>query len=430
MHTPSIPLVVPPIFIPPTPMPSPASPGIGRTLVLVSILLSAFNLRTAVTSLTPLLDQLGQTFGFGAGTAGVFGMLPSAAFALFGVLTPRLAHRIGLEHSALLSMLLAAVGLAMRGAAGSTWQLLASSIIALAGMGIGNVIIPPLIKRYFPQRIGRLSALYLSVLQAGTVLPAILAVPLTSAIGWPLAQASWALIATAAALSWIGVLIRERRPDSQIGKLREEAIRAGDEAPELPVSLPTRRIWRSKLAWNMALMLGMNSLLSYSIFTWLPLFFVEAGGSAELGGIMLAVFSGMGLLTALVIPHLAARMQHPFWLVVACVVTYALAFPGLLLAPMAAPWLWTALLGLGASTFPLGLTLINLRTRTPAGSAALSGFAQGAGYTVACIGPVVFGLLHAATGGWGWPFAFLAVSVALCTVGGWYVCQPRWLEDE
>jgi len=196
-------------------MPSPASRRTGRILIFASILLSAFNLRTAVTSLTPLLDELGVAFGFGTGTAGVFGMLPTAAFALFGVMTPRLAHRIGLEHSALTAMVLAAAGLALRGVAGSTWQLLASSIIALAGMGIGNVVIPPLIKRYFPQRIGSLSALYIGLIQAGTLLPALLAVPLTHAVGWPLAQGSWALIATAAALSWMGVLMRERRPGKQ-----------------------------------------------------------------------------------------------------------------------------------------------------------------------------------------------------------------------
>jgi len=411
-------------------MPSPTPPRIGRILVLTSLLLSAFNLRTAVTSLTPLLDLLGTQFGFGPATAGVFGMLPPAAFALFGALTPRLAHRIGLERSALLAMGLATAGLLARGGAGSTWHLLLSSVVALAGMGIGNVVIPPLIKRYFPQHIGTLSSIYISLIQLGTLLPAILSVPMVSAIGWPLAQSSWALVALVATLSWVAVLLRERRPNSLIGKLHDQAVRSGDEAPELPVPLPSRRIWRSPLAWNMALMFGMNSLLSYSFFTWLPHFFIQTGSSAEFGGMMLGLFAGMGLLTALVIPGVAARMRNQFLLIIGCVVAYAIALPGLLFAPMAAPWLWSVLLGLGASTFPLGLTLINLRTRTPAGSAALSGFAQGVGYTIASLGPIVFGFLHDVTDGWGWPFAFLALSIALCTLGGWYICQPRWLEDE
>ena len=106
------------------------------------------------------------------------------------------------------------------------------------------------------------------------------------------------------------------------------------------------------------------------------------------------------------------------------------AFAGLLLAPMAWPVLWVALLGLGPSTFPLALTLINLRTRTPGGSAALSGFMQGVGYALRCLGPLLFGVLHEATQGWQ-----LAVRVArpvrvvVLVVGGWLACKPRMLED-
>ena len=136
---------------------APASLWSGRGLVLLGIVLSAFNLRTAVTSLTPLLDLLGETFGFGATMTGVFGMLPTAAFALFGVATPALAHRIGLERTALLAMLLAMLGLVLRSAAGDTAALMAASLTALAGMGIGNIVLPPLVKRYFADRVGTTS---------------------------------------------------------------------------------------------------------------------------------------------------------------------------------------------------------------------------------------------------------------------------------
>ena len=134
---------------------APASLWSGRGLVLLGIVLSAFNLRTAVTSLTPLLDTLGDTFGFGATMTGVFGMLPTAAFALFGVTTPALAHRMGLERTALLAMLLAMLGLLLRSAAGDTTALVAASLTALAGMGIGNIVLQPLVKRYFADRVAR-----------------------------------------------------------------------------------------------------------------------------------------------------------------------------------------------------------------------------------------------------------------------------------
>nr|WP_242007529.1 MFS transporter [Luteimonas cucumeris] len=397
--------------------------------MLAGIVLSAFNLRTAVTSLTPLLDQLEELFGFGSTMTGVFGMLPSAAFAVFGVATPAIAHRIGLERAALLSMLLAAAGLVARSMAGGTSGLLVGSVVALAGMGMGNVVLPPLVKRYFPDRVGAISTLYITVLQFGTILPALVAVPLAAAAGWRISLGVWSLIAVAAALPWIGVLLIERRKDSALARRHDHAVAAGDEAPELSAPPARGKASRSSLAWGMALMFGMTSLITYSMFTWLPKLMVEAGASPAFGGTMVALFSTLGLASALLMPAVAVRVRNPFPIVLACAACHVGAFAGLLFAPMAAPLLWVALLGLGPSTFPLALTLINLRTRTPAGSAALSGFMQGLGYALACLGPLLFGILHQATHGWLWPFAMLTASVVVLLVGGWLACRPRMLED-
>jgi CP family cyanate transporter-like MFS transporter len=413
------------------PQPSPARPGLaeGRALVLAGIVLSALNLRTAVTSITPLLDELGRVFDFGATMAGVLGMLPSAAFAVFGVATPSIAHRIGLERAALASMLLAALGLVLRSLAGGTGGLLSGSIVALAGMGMGNVVLPPLVKRYFADRVGALSTLYITVLQLGTILPALAAVPVAAAVGWRVSMGAWALVAIAAALPWVGVLWIERRKESGLARCHDAAVAAGDEAPELVAPAPRGRVWRPTRGWGMALMVGMNSLASYSMFNWLPKILTEAGATPAFGGAMVALYSTLGLASALTIPALAARASNPFPIVLACAACHFGGFAGLLLAPMAAPLLWVPLIGLGPSTFPLGLTLINLRTRTPAGSASLSGFMQGVGYALACLGPLLFGVLHEATHGWTWPFAMLAASVVVMVIGGWQACKPQVLED-
>ena len=72
--------------------------------------------------------------------------------------------------------------------------------------------------------------------------------------------------------------------------------------------------------------------------------------------------------------------------------------------------------------------MINLRTRTQAGSAALSGFAQGVGYTAACLGPIVFGILLAGPG-LGAGLAFLTAVLAVMSVVARTACRPRMLED-
>ncbi|MDH6281986.1 CynX/NimT family MFS transporter [Prescottella agglutinans] len=389
----------------------------GRVLVFAAIVMSAVTLRLAVTSFTPLAAQISDDLGFSSTVVGVFGMVPTAMFAVFGLLTPVIARRLGLEATALLAMLMAGVGMLTRAMVGDTWSLLALSALALGGMGIGNVVIPPLVKRYFSDRLALMSSVYITGVQIGTILPATVAVPLADAFGWRISLGVWALLGFAAAAPWLMMLARGRKSDKGAG------------APAATETHAPGRPWRSPVGWGMAGMFGMTSLITYSMFTWIPKILTEAGASESFGGSMVAVFSFMGLISAFAAPSVCARMRNPFPIVVGCAMAYAIGFTGLLLAPMSAPILWVIVIGLGPSTFPMSLTLINLRTRTHAGSAALSGFTQGVGYTVACIGPLLFGVLHESTGGWGAPFALLGVAVGVVLISAWAACKPRMLED-
>lgn len=393
-----------------------ALPGRERWLVLAGILLVALNLRTAVTSLTPLLGTVGEALGFGHGTAGVLGMLPTAAFAFFGVATVRIVHRLGLERTTALAMALAAAGLLARGFAQGTWGLVLASLLALAGMGIGNVALPPLVKRYFPGRVGLLSALYITLLQLGTMLPAFAAVPVAQGYGWRVSLGAWALPALLALLPWLVVLARQGHAH-------------GTDLPDIHPPAGAR-IQRSMLAWALCAMFGMTSLVTYAMFTWLPAWFASEGATRQAAGNLLGVYSAVGLASSLLVPLAATRIRHPFRIVACALACHATGLAGMLVSPLAAPVLWAGLLGLAGATFPLGLVLINLRTRTQAGSAALSGFVQGVGYSVACLGPLLFGLLHDASGTWRWPVAFLGACIAVLAWGGWQACRPRCLEDE
>lgn len=390
----------------------------GRLLVLAAILMSALTLRIAVTAFTPLAARIGDDLRYSTAIVGVFGMIPTAMFAVAGLLTPIMSRRFGLEATALIAMLMTAAGTAVRALVPETWELLVFSALALTGMGIGNVVIPPLVKRYFSDRLALLSSVYIVLVQLGTVIPALIAVPVADSHGWRVSLGMWAILPLAAVLPWLGVL-RIRRDHARLDST---------ELPPEPMEA-TGKAWRSPLAWGMALMFGMTSLTTYSMFTWMPTIFSDAGASASFGGSMVGVFALIGLVAALSAPIVVGRMRNPFPVVIACAAFFFAGFAGLLIAPMSAPLVWVLLLGLGPSTFPMALTLINLRTRTSAGSAALSGFTQGVGYAVACIGPVLFGALHTMTGGWLAPFAFLSVAVLVLVGGAWLACKPRMLED-
>lgn len=389
----------------------------GRLIVFAAITMSALVLRLAVTSFPPLAEQIQNDIGFSGAVLGIFGMVPTAMFAIFGLITPSAARRFGLERIALAAMVMAALGMLLRAMMSQTWSLLALSALALAGMGIGNVVIPPLVKRYFSDRVATMSAVYIVAVQVGTIVPAFVAVPVADAFGWRFSIGWWAAFGFAAAVPWLMTLARSRRDE--------------ETSTEVPAGEPHSRgqVWRSPVAWGMAAMFGMTSLITYAMFTWIPSIFADAGADDAFGGTMVGVFSVMGLISAFGAPTLCARMANPFPVVVVCAASFLIAFSGLYFAPMAAPIVWVVVLGLGPSTFPIALTLINLRTHSHVGSSALSGFTQGVGYTVACLGPLLFGVFHDATDSYAAPFGLLVVAVLVLLVGAYQACKPRFLED-
>lgn len=393
--------------------PTARSLAAGRLTVLVAILVFALSLRTAVTSIAPLLTRIADEVGFGPTTVGILGMMPTAMFGLAGFLSPVLTRRFGLERVTLAAVLATGTGIAVRAVADSVGSLLLWSGLALLGMGIGNIIIPPLVKRYFGDRIALLSTAYITCVQLGTAVPAALAVPVADAHGWRISLGMWALIPVLAIAPWVSVIRARRHHD------------LADHT-----ALPPERVtglWRSPLAWGMTFMFGMTSLVTYSLFTWLPTILTDAGGSEALGGGMLALFSALGFLGTLVAPTICARYPNPFGFVLLFMTCLVIGLGGMLWAPMHATVLWIVFLGIGPTTFPMALTLINLRTRTDAESAALSGFAQGIGYLLACAGPLLFGVLHEASGSWTLPMAFLFAAIIALTVGAAVACRPRFL---
>ncbi|MDV8000854.1 MFS transporter [Rhodococcus sp. IEGM 1408] len=392
-------------------------------VALVGVILVSLNLRTAVTSLSPLLGVIDAEIGLGTGGMSLLGMVPTAMFALWGVLTPIALRRMGLEMLTVLAMVAAAAGQVLRALAHDPWVMGAGSLIALAGMGIGNVVAPPLVKKYFPRHVAAVSMAYITGLQLGTVVPALVAVPVEEAAGWRVSIGWWAVLAIVAAVPWIVEILRTDHEDRTTAATSTTGRAAGGTAPVQRI-----RPWRSPVGVALALFFGTNSLCTYAFFTWLPAVAESIGMTRAEGGLALAVYSAIGLIAALVVPWAAGRFDDPYAVVVVSMVCYLAGFAGLLWAPDVAPWLWICFLGVGPSTFPLCLTLINLRTRTQAGSAALSGFAQGVGYTAACLGPIVFGVLLSGPG-LGAGLAFLTAVLAVMAVVARTACRPRMLED-
>jgi CP family cyanate transporter-like MFS transporter len=400
----------------------PRNAGRGTLVVaLVGVVLLALNLRGAVTAVPPLLDRVRGDLAMSTTLVGVLGSLPTLAFAAAGWAGARLLRRYAAETIAVGVLVLACLGQAVRPWTGSAVGFLVLSGATLLAMGVGNVILPPLVKAWFPNRIGGVTAAYVAMIATGTAIPAALAVPVADAVdaaggeGWRVALTAWSALALVGLPTW---LVLARRP---------RALPAQVSATQPRVRLP---LHRSRIARGLALLFAMTGLNTYAMLTWLPERLTDAGLSAAAAGGMLALFAGIGAVPSLVMPLLAVRVRRVELLVVACVGCFVAGYLGLLLAPTTATVVWVLLTGLGPSTFPLCLTLVGLRSATPATAGALSGFAQGFGYAAAAAGPVVVGILHDTTEGWTAPFGFLGVTLALMLLGGVWVAPRRTVDAD
>ncbi|MET0974086.1 MAG: MFS transporter [Leifsonia sp.] len=389
----------------------------GRTLALLGIFLVALNLRTAVAALSPIVDEIGADLPLSPTILGLLGMLPPVCFAVFGILSPVFTRRFGLEPVLIAAIIAMIAGHLGRGIAPNTVVLLIASAVTFAGLGVGNVLLPPLVKKYFPDRVGIVTSVYVTLLSVSTFIPPLIAVPVADSAGWHVSLGMWAVFAFAALLPWVVLVIRHRTGGSQVQPEQSEPALMG-------------RVWHSSIAWALAVVFAVSALNAYALFAWLPSLLIDTAGSTPAeAGVMLSLFAAMGLPAGLLIPWLASRMRNVGILVYAGVAFFLVGYLGLLLAPATATALWVGFAGLGPLLFPLALVLINLRTRTHAGSVALSGFVQGIGYTIGAFGPLVVGILHEASGGWTVPLVFLIVSAVAAAFAGAVVARPHMLED-
>ncbi|HJA62203.1 MAG TPA: MFS transporter [Candidatus Brevibacterium intestinavium] len=382
-----------------------------RILIIVGIVIAAFNLRPGVTGLSPLLDAMGEEIHLSATFLAIIGMLPPLLYGLSGFITPRLYTRFTDLGLTLAAMLMVTIGLGVRAVIDSPLVFLALSVLALLGMGIGNVVLPPLVKSYFPDRVALMSTVHVGLLQFGTFIPPLVAVPLATGFGWRGSLLVWAGFAGLGVAVWL--LLRLLRPAPAVEVAA--AVVGGSELA---------RLMRSKRAWALMTMTGLTSFNNFILFTWLPTLLTRSGFDAAFAGAMLALVTAIPLVLGFVLPTLAQKLSSAYPIVVGFCLSLAVGYIGLWLLPTAAPVLWTVLLGIGISTFPLALTLITLRARDADSAASLSGFVQGGGYLLAATGPLIFAFLIQSFDGL-WPaFAVVLASVAVKLLVSRAACRP------
>jgi CP family cyanate transporter-like MFS transporter len=290
--------------------------------------------------------------------------------------------------------------------------LFTGTVLVGAAIAVGNVLLPALVRRDFPARIGVVTGVYTSTVAITSTLAALVAVPLADATGagWRAPFLAWGVAGAAALLVWLVVL------------------RTSGQKPHASTAdpPPALGLLRSPIALGLTAFMGLQSIGFYVLVAWLPSLLQDSGLTPAAAGALLSLATVLGIPAGLVAPILAGRAAQQSMLAVGSSAITVAGWVGLLLAPDVVPAVWAVLLGVGTgSSFPIALVLIGLRSGNPATTPQLSAVVQGVGYLIAATGPLLVGLLHDTSGGWTVPLWTLIVLTVAQGVSGWVAGRAR-----
>ncbi|MFX3636796.1 MAG: CynX/NimT family MFS transporter [Candidatus Pristimantibacillus sp.] len=387
------------------------------TLLIIGIIFIAANLRAPITSVGPLISNIKDSLALSNTAAGIITTLPLLAFAFMSPFAAKFARRYGIEAVLLIAMSILAIGVVLRSSAGVTSLFVGTLLLGLA-ISVGNVLMPSLIKREFPEKIGLMTGIYSVSMNLCGAIASGISIPLAYGLGlgWKGALGCWGMLALIALLIWLPQL-RKRK------NLAAASVSAtSDSASQV-------NIWRSPIAWQVTIYMGLQSLLFYVSIAWFPDILIQRGMSSSAAGWMLSLMQFAVLPATFIVPVLAGRMRNQILLIIPMTALYLAGLFGILYGGDG--WMLPVsfiLLGVASGIgFSLSMMFFSLRTRNVQEAAELSGMAQSIGYLVAALGPTLFGMLHDGTGGWTIPLVMLFIAIIFLFLFGMGAARNKYV---
>ncbi|WP_147532930.1 CynX/NimT family MFS transporter [Bacillus marasmi] len=390
------------------------SKSLYRYILVAGIVLVAMNLRPAITSIGPLVGMIQKDLGLVHWSVGFLTSLPLIAFAIVSPMVPKMAKILSNERSLILGLLSLVVGIIIRFVP-ITFFLFAGTLFVGIGIAICNVLLPVIVKEKFPNRLGLITSVYSTALSLMAAIGSGISVPLANGLnlGWKNSLIIWGIPVVAALLIWIFLDKRNNGTEESIKPSRSTG----------------NQVWRSPLAWQIALFFGFQSFMFYVTVAWLPEIMVSRGVSLEMAGWLLSLTQLVGLPFSFIVPMIAGRFQSQQLLGFALSLCSVIGFAGLL-------WnisyemmvLSSMFLGIGlGGCFPLALTFIGLRARDGRQASELSGMSQSIGYILAAIGPLFIGYLYDLTHQWTVPLISMIIISLLMIIFSMFAGRNKYI---
>lgn len=373
----------------------------GLILLGISLILVALNLRTLFPSFAVLLPEIARDLQLSASGASYLTTLPVLCMGVFAPLAARWSQRIGPDRTLLGAILVLSLAIALRGA--GLPGLFLGTLLGGAGIALGNVLLPVIIKRDFARHTGIMTGFYTMAICAGAAIAAAATLPLSSSLpgGWTAGLVFWSLPAGLAALAWM---------------LQAGRFAPAGAAPRRPGATG---IWRQPLAWYVTGFMGLQSSLAFSVLGWLAPILRERGMDGVDAGLVVSVLILAQIAGCLVVPIIAMRCRAQRALAITLSAMAVAGILAMVFAPLSTVWPWALIQGVGqGGLLACALTIVVLRSPDIRVAAQLSAMSQSVGYVIAALAPWLIGALRDWTG----DFAssgplFIVIGAGLCVTG-------------
>ena len=387
-------------------------------LVLFAMILLGTNMRAPIVALGSIAPVVQDALSISEIQIGWLGAVPMLTFALGAFISPAIGKRFGLENTLIAMIALLTTGMMIRSLIPTWIGFLSGTLLLTLAIGFANTLAAPVIKQRTPNHIPLITGLFSLTMTVSAGIVAGVVLPLSEQVGWQWALGGWSFLGLFAFIIWIFLRIRLGSSSNQV-------------VPPTAQGSSDISIWRTAFAWQIAVFMGLQSLLFYTVASFLPSIWLSKGLSAVSAGQMGSVFQFMAPLSILVLTWLVNRGRPIQALAVFASVLNVVGILGLTYLSTDLAWLWTALMGIGCSAiFTLCMMLFSMRTYTADQSSALSGMAQAVGYLIAFFGPLGSGWLHEATNSWDLPLLIMLILMIINVGFAWLVSRPVMVDGK
>ena len=356
----------------------------NKVIILLGIILLGMILRTPITSVGAIIGPLKNLLEINNTVAGLITTIPLIAFAIFSPFVAKISNKIGLEKTLYLAAIVTSIGLLLRFYINTSVFFVTTFIIGV-GITVGNVLLPGLAKKYFPENLGVMTGFYAVVMNVSASVAAGVSYPiLSSNVGGEkfstgLAVNIWLIVSV---LNIVIYAIITKNSKSE---------RIEDKKTGVTGYLKSLKMW------SVMLSMGLQSALFYCSVSWFAEIMISKGFTPSEAGLLLSISQFAQFPSTFLVPVLAEKIKNKLIIPIFIAMGYVASLIGMIYIQgnFALMTIYIVLFALaGGGSFSYVMYLFSAKSKNEEEAADISGLAQAGGYWLAAIFPPLLGYVR------------------------------------